>query len=129
MKLENFKDIYNNLSTQFPEKECTIKTSEKGIYDGKNYYLCLVIDKRFKDGVQIKKLKPYIWIGNKSNNPKVFKDQFGWGWVDQYGYYVDNFENPIHDEDEFVIGFIPYVNYIDDSDSKLWDIIKSKRLN
>lgn len=122
MKVSNFKDIYNNLQYEFPSKECTIKASEKGIYDGKNYYLCLVIDKRFKNTAQIKKLKPYIWIGNKSNNPEVFKDQFGWGWIDDYGYYIDNYENPIHDEDEFVIGFAPYE---DNDDNELWDIIKS----
>lgn len=122
MGISNFKDIYNNLQYKFPEKECTIKASEKGIYDGKNYYLCLVINKKFKNEIQLKKLKPYIWIGNKSNNPKAFKNQFGWGWVDDYGNYVDNYKNPIHDEDEFIIGFIPYV---ENDDDELWNIIKS----
>jgi hypothetical protein len=123
MEISNFKDIYNNLQNKFPVKECTVRTLQQGVYDGKKYYLCLIVDKRFKDEIQMKVLKPYVWIGNKSSDPDYFKDQIGWGWTtDDGNYYVDNFENPIHEENEVVIGFILYKDK-DNGDSELWDLI------
>ncbi len=120
MSISNFKDIYSKLQHKFPVEECIIKTKEHGIYDGQNFYLCMIIDKRFKDEVQIKKLKPYIWIGDESIYSDQFQEQYGWGWTTESGnYYVDNFENPIHEEYEVCIGFMPYEN---ENDNELWEM-------
>ena len=120
MVIQNFKDIYNDLNTNFPVSDCTIKNSkEKSIYDSDKQYLCMIIDKRFNNEVSFKIMKPYIWIGNETDIEE-FKNQTGYGWIDRDGNYIDNFENPIHGDidDWFVIGF---KEYKDDNDKELWE--------
>jgi len=120
MVIQNFRNIYKCLNTKFPISDCTIKNlKEKSIYDSNRQYLCMIIDKRFNNEVNLKIMKPYIWIGDETNIEE-FKGQTGYGWVDRDGNYVDNFENPIHGDidDWFVIGFIEYRN---NDDEELWN--------
>jgi len=112
------------METKFPITECINKTNEDAIYEGDDYYLCMIIDIRFKEEVTLKVLKPYIWVGNESKDSKLrkdYRDYIGYAWISRNNkYYVDNFENPVHDEDEKVIGFVRYKNI---SDDKIWDQI------
>jgi hypothetical protein len=94
----------------FPKEECVIKsTKEKGIYESDKTYLCLIIDKRFRDYRQIKLMKPYLWIGDETEDEN-FKGQIGFGWLclSENNNPYDNWENPITIWDEFVIGWLPY---------------------
>jgi len=122
MNINNFNSLLQHMETKFPINECTNKYNQDAIYEGNNYYLCMIIDKRFKDEITLKILKPYIWVGNESKDIRLrkdFKDYVGCAWISKNNkYYVDNFENPVHDEDEIVIGFVRYKNI---SDDKIWD--------
>jgi len=116
MNISNFNSLLQHMETKFPLNECINKTNEDAIYEGNDFYICMIIDKRFKDEVILKILKPYIWVGNES---KDFNDYVGYAWISKNNkYYVDNFENPVHGEDEIVIGF---VRYKDISDDKFWE--------
>lgn len=83
---------------KFPVSECTIKTNEEGILESDKYYLCLLIDRRFKSEFVIKTLRPYIWEG---------EDDKGYAWLDKDGNFYDNFDMPIHMDNEVVVGFRP----------------------
>lgn len=124
MNISNFNSLFQHMETKFPITECVNKTNENAIYEGSDYFICMIIDKRFKDEVILKILKPYIWVGSESENYSLreeFKHFVGYAWINSDGkYYVDNFENPVHDEDEVVIGFVRYKNI---SDDKIWDQI------
>jgi len=127
MKISNFTDIFKTIQTKFPIEECIEKDKkEEAIYNSKNKYICMIIDKRFKNNIELKIMTPYIWVGNESrySGHEDFKDFVGYGWIDENGHYIDNFENPIHVvDDEIVIGFVPYEDKNSD-DLKLWDIVK-----
>lgn len=101
-------------SEKFPAEECIIKstnTRDKGVYYSEHIYLCLVIDKRFPDSRAIKLMKPYIWIGDESEE-ECFKGETGYGWTcpSENNALYDNFENPVNGYtwDEFVIGWTIY---------------------
>jgi len=121
--INNLKDIYKSINNKFPIHDCTLRDeNEKGIYNSNRSYLCMIIDKRFEEEAIFRIMKPYIWTGKESGE-KEFKDDFGWGWVDSSGNFIDNFENPIHgqNDDEYVIGF---VEYKDNGDKELWQNIR-----
>jgi len=123
MPIQNFKDIYNFLSTDFPTEECTTKDlKEEAIYNSEKWFLCMIIDKRFNNFAEFKIMKPYIWIGSETD-VEEFKDEIGWGWLDEDGNYIDNYKNPVHScdvEDWYVIGFIDYKN---NNDIELWSLL------
>ncbi|MDD2495980.1 MAG: hypothetical protein PHE29_12405 [Tissierellia bacterium] len=124
MTIQNLNDIYKYLNTKFPVNDCIFKDkNEKAIYNSHTQYLCFIIDKRFNNEANIKIMKPYLWIGNESNI-EDFKDEIGYGWIDESGNYIDNYENPIHGncDDWFVIGFIEYKN---NNDAELWNLLIS----
>lgn len=79
--INNFRDILHQMDCVFPVNECTIKSSEKNIYEGENQYLCMIIDKRFTNNVEIRIMKPYIWKDKKEEL---------YGWFDKDNNYVDN---------------------------------------
>lgn len=109
--MASFKEFDNKFfEKKFPVEKCTIKSKnpkEKGIYESDSKYLCLIFDKRFPDYRQIKTMTPYIWVGAELGEER-FKDYIGYGWVDNSGQPYDNYENPITNWDEFVIGWLPY---------------------
>ncbi len=117
--IKNFKDILRQMNRIFPVNECTIKTKEQAIYEGNTEYLCMIIDKRFKNNIEFRIMKPYIWVGAESNI-KGSENEVLYGWIDKNGNWIDNFEKPIHDWDEYVVGFIKYENVRDES---IWDFI------
>ena len=124
--IHNLKDIHGMLQTDFPVEECTIKSDkEDGIYNSNKQYLCMILDNRFQNHAELRIMTPYIWVGNDLvhiDEYKQFKDFVGCGWIDDSGYFIDHYNNPIHGEDEYeyVIGFTEYIN---SSDENLWDII------
>ena len=125
MKTSNFTDIFKAMQTKFPVEECTEKDEkEEAIYNSNNEYLCLILDKRFKNNMELRIMKPYIWVGDDTKQ-KEFKGLTGYAWIDKDGNYIDNFENPVHGYcwDEFVIGFVPYEDK-NNEDLKLWDLVK-----
>ena len=103
----NYKKLLCNFDRDFPEEECVIKAKENAIYEGEKMYLCAIIDKRFEKEICFKIMKPYKWIGDETTE-ESFKGLTGFAWINESGYYVDHYKNPIHDEDEFVIAFMPY---------------------
>jgi hypothetical protein len=82
----------------------------------------MIIDRRFKDYAEFKIMKPYIFVGDESNDSDEFKDFIGWAWIDRHRNYTDHYENPVHGdcEDCYVIGFIEYEN---DNDEELWELL------
>lgn len=57
INMNSFTDIYNSMETKFPLELCTIKDKrEAGIYNSNSdkFYLCLVIDTRFKNEMYLK---------------------------------------------------------------------------
>lgn len=100
----NVGSFKSQFDTIFPVDECIIPhNKEKGIYDGVSQYLCLVIQTKY-NGARLEIMTPYKWIGDESDE-EMFKGQIGWGWTDGSN-PIDNFENPIQDYDEFVMGWI-----------------------
>lgn len=93
----------------FPVLECVNKTEEEGVYESQNYYLCLLIDRRFKGEFYVKILRPYIW---KSEN------ECSYAWLDRSGNFYDNYDNPIHMDDEVVVGF-KSINYDEDMEKSI----------
>lgn len=83
----------------FPVGECIVQDEEDiRIFEGKFYYWCWCIDKRFKNEIIIKKMKPYIC---KEPNG----EDISFGWIDENRNWIDNLYNPIHYLDEFVFGY------------------------
>ena len=98
-------------SKEFPVSECTIKSAkESAIYDGEHPYLCLIADKSNKYEMVLRILKPYIWIGDEvegyEEDLEEFKGQIGYGWSNGCNTHYDNFEKPIKEFDEFIMGWI-----------------------
>lgn len=97
------KNIFNlftpSTKENFPLNECTNQTNEKGVYESNTWYICLLFNKRFpEDGFLIKRLRPYIWTDGK--------EKF-YAWIAaNKGEFYDNYENPVHDDDTVIIGYI-----------------------
>lgn len=123
--MSNLTNIFKNMTTEFPINECIVKDEkEKGIYYGKDEYLCLIIDKRFKKEATLKIMKPYVWIGKESGQ-KGLEDDTGNAWIDSSGNYIDHYFNPVHGscDDWFVIGFTKYEG---SQDEDLWVMLENE---
>lgn len=100
----------------FPIKTCTIQnTREPTVFDSDTPFLCLVIDRRFKNDWRLVVLYPYIC--KESDTVTTF------GWVDKHGNIVGNIYNSTQLWDEFVVGFQPYENT---NDLDLYEIFLQK---
>jgi hypothetical protein len=117
--MNNFMDLLNQMTMIFPLEECAIKAKEPAIYEGNTEYLCMIIDKRFNNNIELRIMKPYIWVGSESNI-KGSENEILCGWFDRDDNYVDNYARPIHNYNEFVVGFVKYENK---KDNKIWEMV------
>ena len=106
MQIDKIKNLFTKTDEKgFPKENCTKPNSqEKNIFDGEDFYLCLIVDAKSPGYYEILQLQPYIFIDDKNNE--------NFGWTDKYGNIVDNMYKSIHIDDRCVIGCI-----IDDTDS------------
>ena len=128
MEIKNYVDILKHMNTKFPLEECTIKDKNNlDIYESNEQYLCLIADKRFSNELVLKVMKPYIWVGKNSDDEQLrkdYKDFIGYGWMNIYNEndFVDNYENPIKEYDDYVIGFVKYNN---ENDESIWELLNT----
>lgn len=100
------KQFHLSTEVNFPEKECYEEDVEdKDVKYAKDWYLCLVIDKRFKNEFVVKKLKPYTC--KMEGIPDL-----QYGWVDKENDFTDNFIRSVHSDIwyEFVVAFAKVEN-------------------
>ena len=120
-----FKDFVNQFTDakkdNFPVNKCIVATGEDGVYECSDYYLCLLIDTRFKGEFEVKILRPYIWR-NEDNSKN------GFAWIDDDGNFYDNYDNPIHMDYLVVVGFnaLSYNDEEKEIISDYWAKIKEK---
>ena len=114
IKTTELWSYFKNLTIEenFPVDECTVKTKEKGVYEGTKSYICII---DFGDGsYKLMEMKPYIWKASDMDNlegyPADINDiLFGWISVENHNDYYDNYVNNIHDDslcDGLVLGYI-----------------------
>lgn len=127
MQIKNYLDVLKHMNTKFPIEECTLQDEDDcAVYESNEKYLCLIVDKRFDNELILKVMKPYIWVGKDSSDKQLkkdYKDFIGYGWIDVINsYFVDNFENPIKEYGDYVIGF---VKYEDENDKSIWELVNN----
>lgn len=82
----------------FPKKLCTQQVPEEGIKEATAFFVCVVVDKRFEDRLQVRLLKPYTCT---SEGETLF------GWSDESGNFVDHKTNNIHNDPDTVVAWKP----------------------
>ena len=93
-----------NLHRDFPHKECVhLDEREDNIYNGENWYCCMMINRRDLESVEFKMLKPYVYKAGTER---------GYAWVDKWNNYYDNVHKPVHgdNENEYVYGYMDCTN-------------------
>jgi hypothetical protein len=86
----------------FPVEECIHPCPrEAGVLEGKDLYLCLLVDVRFPDTARLILAFPYTCIALPEDGGGTL-----WGWSSQLGkQWYDHKENCVHDDDERVIAW------------------------
>lgn len=87
---------------KFPKQYCIKKTKEAGVKEADAVsFLCILVDKRFTQGLRILLLKPYTWTGKGDNG----RAETLLGWVDSNGNVFDHKECSIHNDNETVVAW------------------------
>ena len=82
-------------TNKFPVESCIKENKDEiGIYDSEEKFLCFVKDMNFDDRAMLRICYPYIY--------KKEGEEILYGWADECGNWIDNFERAIHDDDERV---------------------------
>ena len=82
---------------KFPVEVCTEPhQGEKGVFDSKVPYFCVLFNPKWSEQFMVKYLFPYVCKEGK----KLF-----YGWVDSDGNYCDHKEKAIHGDDEKVVAW------------------------
>jgi hypothetical protein len=86
---------------RFPEAECTHQSErESDVFDGKQAYLCLVVDSRWSDHATLAILRPYT-CKDLEDGSTLF------GWSDGPGNYYDHWEKSVHEDNNRVVAWTP----------------------
>jgi hypothetical protein len=73
--------------------------SEQFVLDSDVWFLCACINKRFPHSLELRQLKPYT--ANSIDTGEVL-----YGWVDQFGNYIDHCNRSIHNDDDVVVRWV-----------------------
>ncbi len=98
---EYFEFLLKDFETsRFPEELCTVKNKkEKGVFESKEEFICIVDDERFDDQIRVMILCPYIY----KEKHKVYYGWYSNAWDSTF---FSSKNNPIHTvDDEYVIAW------------------------
>jgi hypothetical protein len=92
--------LWSQEPTPFPEALCvTQNEQEPDVLDSDVWFLCACINKRFPHSLELRQLKPYT-------AKSIDTGEVLYGWVDQFGNYIDHYERSIHLDDEVVVRWV-----------------------